>query len=256
MQHRRKTLIPSLLSASLLVLSSSLWAQQDHSAQNHGDDTGRGAMMQRGDGDHAGGGSMQHGEQAGSGMMDHEGEKGMGGGMMMERMQQMLATMQGSANNSGQGAFDLIKQVVNQLESNPDTDWSKVNIELLRQHLVDMNQLTLYAEVEASEVEGGSRYIVTGDGITRDAIKRMVPMHAAQIQTELSGWETSTEDRRDGIVLIVSSDDPATTAKIRGLGFMGFMVLGEHHTDHHISMATGQGHGAMSDASHSEHTAH
>jgi hypothetical protein len=231
--HRQKMFITSLLAASLFSVSQTLWAQQDHS----------------------GDGAMQHGEQGSGGMMNHEGGDGMGGGMMMEHMQQMHTNLHSGDSNSGQGAFDLIKQVVNQLESNPDTDWSKVNIELLREHLVDMNQLTLYAEVEASEVEGGNRYVVTGDGITREAIKRMVPMHAAQIQTELSGWNAATETRRNGVVLTVSSDNPATVAKIRGLGFMGFMVLGEHHTDHHIMMATGQSHDDMSgtarDQSHS-----
>jgi len=187
--------------------------------------------------------------------MNHGGD-GMGGGMMMEHMQQMHANLHSNDSNSGQSAFDLIKQVVEQLQANPDTDWAKVNIDVLRQHLVDMNQVTLYAEVESSTVDGGARYVITGDGITRDAIKRMVPMHATQIQTELAGWNTATQTRRDGVVLTVTSDDAATTAKIRALGFMGFMVVGDHHTDHHIMMATGQGHDGMSGATHSENASH
>ena len=205
---------------------------------------GGGGMMNRDSQDGDGGGMMnRNGRGGGGGMMNRDGQDGgmggMGGGKMMERMQNMHSNMHAADAASGQSAFDLISSVVDQLEANPNTDWENVNIEALRQHLVDMNQVTLYAEVETSEVEGGARYMVSGDGRTRDAIKRMVPTHASQIQGEL-GWNAATETVRNGVVLTVTSDDPAQTAKIRGLGFLGFMVQGEHHDDHHLLMAGGE----------------
>lgn len=251
MKHRSHTLISSLLAVSLALMSQSLWAQQNHAAHDQEPGPDHSGTMQHSNGNQAGGGTMQHnnGDQASGGM-----GAGMEGGMMMEHMQQMHANMHSGDSNSGQSAFDLIKQVVNQLEANPDTDWAKVNIDGLRQHLVDMNQVTLYAEVESSSVDGGARYVITGDGITRDAIKRMVPTHAAQIQNEFAGWSATTQIRRDGVVLTVSANDAATTAKIRALGFMGFMVLGDHHTDRHIMMATGQEHDGMSGATQSQNS--
>jgi hypothetical protein len=102
-----------------------------------------------------------------------------------------------------------------------------------------MNQVTLYAEVNATDVAGGARYVVTGSGITRAAIKRMVPMHAAQMQGEI-GWKADNQVNRAGVTLTITSEDPAQVAKIRALGFLGFMVLGEHHEGHHLMMAGGQ----------------
>jgi hypothetical protein len=119
-----------------------------------------------------------------------------------------------------------------------------VNIDALREHLIDMNQLTLYAEVESSSVDGGARYRVSGSGRTREAIKRMVPTHANQLQSELD-WSTETELVRSGVILTVTSDDPAQVAKIRALGFMGFMVQGNHHAAHHLMIAGGQPAGGM-----------
>ena len=242
MKQRQHTLLASLLVASLATVSHPLWAQQDHAGHGQGATDQDHMMHQNGDTQTTGGMMNQDGK--GGGM---KGMEGMDNGMMMEHMQQMHASMHAADSESGQSAFDLIRQVVDELAANPDTNWEQVNIDMLREHLVDMNQVTLYAEVETTAVEGGARYVITGDGRTRDAIKRMVPMHAAQIQQEL-GWNSTTDVRRDGVVLTVSSNDPATTAKIRGLGFIGFMVQGDHHTDHHIMMATGMGHEGMSSA--------
>lgn len=39
---------------------------------------------------------------------------------------------------SGTDLFATIQEVIRKLEANPDTDWSKVNLEALREHLRDM----------------------------------------------------------------------------------------------------------------------
>ena len=54
------------------------------------------------------------------------------------------------------------------LEADPKTDWSKVDIEALRRHLIDMNNVTLYADVRSEPVEGGMRFTVTGAGAVKD----------------------------------------------------------------------------------------
>ena len=58
------------------------------------------------------------------------------------------------ATQAGQGAFAAIQEVVEILAADPKTDWSKVNIDALRQHLVDMDNVTLSANMVA-EVRHG-----------------------------------------------------------------------------------------------------
>ena len=48
-----------------------------------------------------------------------------------------------TATQPGQSAFAAIQEIVDILEADPKTDWSKVNIDALREHLVDMSNVTL-----------------------------------------------------------------------------------------------------------------
>lgn len=57
----------------------------------------------------------------------------------------------------GQEAFGAIQEIVNILEADPSTDWSKVDLEALRQHLIDMNEVTLHATVATKLIDVGSR---------------------------------------------------------------------------------------------------
>jgi hypothetical protein len=139
---------------------------------------------------------------------------------------------------AGQDAFGAIHEVVTILDADPATDWSKVDIGALRRHLIDMNEVTLHAKAQAEPVEGGLRIRVTGQGRTREAIQRMVPAHAREIDGWY-GWKVTAAPAGDGVVLTVTSADSAQVARIRGLGFMGIMVLGPHHQRHHLAMARG-----------------
>ena len=56
---------------------------------------------------------------------------------------------------TGQDAFGAIQEIVGILEADPNTVWSKANLEILRQHLIDMNQVTLHADAVAKPVDGG-----------------------------------------------------------------------------------------------------
>jgi len=81
---------------------------------------------------------------------------------------------------SGQDAFGAIQEVVQILDADPTTDWSKVNIAAVPSHLIGMNQVTLHAASEGTpdnDVEIG----VTGEGRTLEAIKRMVPAHVHEL---------------------------------------------------------------------------
>lgn len=140
---------------------------------------------------------------------------------------------------AGQGAFAAIAEIVAMLEADPETDWSTVNVSALRDHLVDMNALTLEATVSAETLADGLVMTVTGEGRTREAIQRMVPAHAGELD-KMVDWSASAETVAEGAKLTVTSPDPAVQAKIRGLGFFGLMASGSHHQPHHLAMARGQ----------------
>ncbi|HEY0833157.1 MAG TPA: hypothetical protein VGE72_04525 [Azospirillum sp.] len=139
----------------------------------------------------------------------------------------------------GQDAFGTIQEIVGILEADPHTDWSSVSIERLREHLVDMNEVTLRAASAETPVDGGLRMAVTGAGRTLDAIRRMVPAHAQQMNGA-QGLTWKAEPRPDGALLTVTSADPKQVPRIRALGFIGLMAQGAHHQEHHLAMARGQ----------------
>ena len=138
---------------------------------------------------------------------------------------------------SGQGAFGTIQEIVGILEADPNTDWSKVNIGALREHLIDMNKVTLKAVANERKLDNGIEIAVTGDGRTLDAIKRMVPAHAHELAR--TGWNATTADLPNGVKFTVTSADPQEAARIKGLGFMGILVQGGHHQLHHLAIAKG-----------------
>ncbi len=144
----------------------------------------------------------------------------------------------GLPTEAGQSAFAAIQEVVAKLSADPATDWSKVNIDGLRQHLVDMDELTRNANADASKVDGGVRISITGKDRTLRAIQAMVPAHAAELD-KIAGWSAQARLTADGAQLIVTSTAASQTVKIRALGFFGLMATGAHHREHHWAMATG-----------------
>ena len=162
-----------------------------------------------------------------------------------EQMQHMMR-MHGQAEANtptmpGQDAFGAIQEIVHILEADPNTDWSKVNLEALRQHLIDMNEVTLKADAMTKPTDNGIEVTVIGKGRTVEAIQRMVPARAQEIeQTHLNGWSAKTKPLPNGVVLTVTSGDPKQVKHLHGLGFIGVMVSGSHHQAHHLAIARGE----------------
>jgi hypothetical protein len=138
---------------------------------------------------------------------------------------------------AGQSAFAAIQEIVAILEADPNTDWSKVDIDALRQHLVDMNAVTLETKVANAPVEGGERFDVTGDGAVSDSIRRMLIAHAATM-SGVDGWTFEAHPIAGGASLTVHAP-PKDVAKLKGLGFFGVLTLGMHHQMHHLMLARG-----------------
>jgi len=137
----------------------------------------------------------------------------------------------------GQSAFAAIQEVVMALMADPTTDWNTVDIEGLRQHLIDMDNVTLRADVQMEEAEGGQTYLVTSDDPRVEAsIRSMVAAHVATMNGIL-GWSMTAEEIPGGMRMTVTG---AEVARIRALGFIGIMALGAHHQAHHMAIARGQ----------------
>ena len=141
----------------------------------------------------------------------------------------------------GQAAFGAISEVVRMLKADPSTDWTKVNVEALRQHLIDMDEVTMRSAATQRDIPGGIEVDVTGTGRTTDAIRRMTRNHSGMLESD-SEYHASAKEIPGGARLTVTAKnaDPKIVARIRGLGFAGIMTEGDHHAAHHIAIARGQ----------------
>ena len=153
----------------------------------------------------------------------------------MDHNAMMTGTLPGEA---GQSAFAAIQEIVTILQNDPATDWSKVNIEALRQHLIEMNNVTMSATVVTTEQPGSIRFAASGDGPVRDSIQRMVTAHAAAMNGA-GGWEQTAEKSAAGATLTVKVTDPTSLQELRGLGFIGVLAMGMNHQMHHLMIAKG-----------------
>jgi hypothetical protein len=155
----------------------------------------------------------------------------------------MIAMEKGAAApQSGQAAFAAISEVVKKLKADSTTDWSRVNIEALRQHLIDMDDVVMRASAKAVNVDGGVSLDITGAGKVALAIKRMAGMHAMALNEE-GEYAAKSSEIAGGVRLVVtakSAGDTKAVARIRGLGFAGLLAEGDHHAMHHLMLAKGE----------------
>jgi hypothetical protein len=147
-----------------------------------------------------------------------------------------------AAPQSGQAAFAAISDVVKKLKADSTTDWSKVNIEALRQHLIDMDDVVMRASAKATNVDGGVSLDITGEGKVAAAIQRMAGMHAMALNME-DEYAAKSSEIPGGVRLVVTAKntgDLKVVARIRGLGFAGLLAEGDHHAMHHMMLAKGE----------------
>jgi hypothetical protein len=141
----------------------------------------------------------------------------------------------------GHAAFAAIAEVVRILEADSSTDWSKVDIEALRQHLIEMDDVTMRAVVKRESIPGGARFTVTGTGHVADAIRRMSTAHATMVSMEGQLRMTVQEIPSGARVTVLSvGGSDAAVARIRALGFVGLLTQPDHHAMHHLMIARGE----------------
>ena len=145
-----------------------------------------------------------------------------------------------AATLPGQDAYGAIAEVVRLLEADATTNWSTVDLEALRQHLIDMNAVTLQSRVVQHAVPGGIDMVITGDTRTETALRSMVQAHGRELAP--LGLSARSEPVAGGVHFVVTATNAADSklvAKVQGLGFIGLMTLGAHHPVHHMALARG-----------------
>ncbi len=145
------------------------------------------------------------------------------------------------SRSAGQSAFATIAETVALLTADSLTDWTKVDIEALRQHLIDMDDVMIRARSVAATVEGGVSIDVTGEGRVHEAIHRIVVAHSKQLDM-MPQYRAAVRHLKQGETLLVTARDPAdlaTVSRIRALGLAGLLTEGSHHPMHHLMIARG-----------------
>jgi len=142
----------------------------------------------------------------------------------------------------GQATFAALIEIVSMLELDDKTDWEAIDIDGLREHLLDMNHLILNTEATKA-ILGISQIQFDIRGTTKSipSIHRMVPAHSRFIE-QSRGWKIEPELDDDGAKLTITVQDAATLNRLNALGFYGFMSLDSHHQAHHYQMAIGISH--------------
>lgn len=142
----------------------------------------------------------------------------------------------------GQSTFAAIIEMVALLESDPNTDWSMVDIDALRLHLRDMNRVMLDSEVEKTRIDSQTiRFDIRGGNEAVMSIQRMVAAHARYVK-QSRGWDYNLKHSSTGTILTLSSNAEGVIDRLFALGFYGFMSLDSHHQQHHYMMAKGGRH--------------
>jgi hypothetical protein len=140
----------------------------------------------------------------------------------------------------GQAEFAAVGEIANMLQADAKTDWSKVDIDALRSHLIDMDNVMMQARVVTTPVPGGARFDISGDTpAVRRSIQHMVASHTAMTEGENGRHEVSAPTA-DGAALTVTAKGEQGAAEIRALGFFGLLTGGTHHQLHHLMMAKGE----------------
>lgn len=143
----------------------------------------------------------------------------------------------------GNDVFGTIQEVVKQLEADPNTDWSKVDLEALRQHLLDMKAFTEEVQVVSKEpIENGVKIHVQPQSERAvGALQRLFSMHPAMLKSE-KGWDMTAKQSGRQWIITCTTQEKAEVEEIRALGYIGLLTEGAHHQMHHWMIATGSMH--------------
>ncbi len=158
-------------------------------------------------------------------------------GKVAEAAPKMAAT---PLKEAGNALFGTIQEAIKNLDADPKTDWSKVDLEGLRQHLIDMENFAKFVDIVASkDIEKGTEIIIKATTPAAQAsLTRALSAHPGMLKQE-SGWDMVAKADGDKYILTIETSKPDEVVRLRALGYIGVMALGDHHQVHHWGMASG-----------------
>ena len=142
----------------------------------------------------------------------------------------------------GNEIFGTIQEVIHKLEADPNTDWSKVNLEALRQHLLDMKAFTEEVDVVGKKpiANGVEIHVRPQTKRAEGALERLFSIHPKMLKQE-KGWNMTAKQNGNQLWTITcTTKKPSEVKKIRALGYIGLLAEGSHHQLHHWMIATGR----------------
>lgn len=140
-----------------------------------------------------------------------------------------------------QAVFGAVQEAIRVLEADPETDWSAVDMEALRQHLIDMHHVAMNVEVVDKEpVEGGAQLTARALGSeARASLERVLETHPMMLREE-AGWEVQVETDGPSHRITVTDPEGTDAEKIRALSYIGLLAYGSHHQTHHQHLVQGR----------------
>ena len=140
----------------------------------------------------------------------------------------------------GQAVFGTVQEAIRVLEADSTTDWSEVDVDRLRRHLLDMHHVAMHVDVEQkTPIENGVRIRVRPTReAARAALSRVLEAHPAML-TQETGWTMDVDEGESAYTLRVTTDASGEQDKIRALGYMGLLAYGQHHQRHHWKLVRG-----------------
>ena len=154
---------------------------------------------------------------------------------------QQLASQPPTLTQPGNSMFGAIKEVLRQLEADPNTDWKKVNLEALRQHFLDIRHFTEDVEIITQKpLDKGIEIIVRATTPAAiPALDRAFSTQPKVLKSE-TDWDMTASKDKDKYKLRVTTGDASKVDKLRGLGYIGIMAVGNQHPALHWALAKGQ----------------
>lgn len=141
--------------------------------------------------------------------------------------------------SAGPFVFAELSRVIDILERDHDTNWDQVDLDVLRDHLIDM-ELVFSQARSTTEIEGTTiKFSVTSvDPEVFRAAREMATAHGRFLPSS-SGYVWKTQATEDVVVIEISAATFDLATKAAALGFFGLLTLDDHHSFHHEMMARG-----------------
>ncbi|MDE0208308.1 MAG: hypothetical protein OXJ64_00310 [Boseongicola sp.] len=156
-----------------------------------------------------------------------------------ENAEPAWASRSGDVLEPGQDMFGALSEI-NRLIEDSGQGWDNVDLDVLWEHLRDMDALMTGAQVVKATLPDGLHMRISGIGDAKRAMDNMLPAHATFLRSARPAWTVSIEDFGASYEITVTSTYPGEARRIQALGFSGFMVQDDHHASHHLGLALGK----------------